>query len=1022
MLYRDVLTLGRDSTTFIDQHSNTLKMESVTASLLGQHIRDSAATHLDSCGSPHSTLTGGDDATTSSSASNSLAPEAGSTRQQSRSAESTCMSCTTEREIDSDAKEIKPSTSEEQPAAEKGVVTEDTASLRLNDSTVGEPGAAVPDKEVPDGSGAIASPKEAASEERRGTPKPASDINLSDAPCVDDLRFQPPPSSNSRGASTKELFESMTVPQIRRRLAILSKEQLLELAAFGMNRHEDLFAAGEALLDSDPASRRVMVRGLWYYTTDRTFKQYFSQFGELENAAVIRHPDGRSQGYGFLIYKEREAAQTVISQRHMVDRRAVTAKLAADQYTDFSRDDEGSTVSFERRKLFVRNICSDITQEILEAEFSAYGPVEECAIIRTAVAATKGYGFVTFKDAASAQRAAQVPFRIIRGWVVFVTFSTGKARTPPPPGLQAGAASTAASTTGVSPSERPLAATAFEGRGSRSSQNLPAYFHGPRGGQHRGEQQLTLVSHSPHPGRPGGRHPSHRFPNGIPYGSAEPAYRQHGTPMHFDNSSTAFMGFPPHDYRPVDPNLTAENTGCPPYPNPHNIPQYSADAFSSSLFAGKTSQTRSPEGSFTASHWSTNHPTNQPVSCLKNKSFRACKPQESFNCGAEQPFLSATTPAAELNGQPDAAGGLYLSDTITERSVRWQLPDMEEPQRDGSGLSLDNPPCSSVISSTVLGTLTANNSLVHSELDMLTAADPAAEYSSRFTSSEGSPEASQFSDFPPRSRVNIPRSRRRTTMLTHSTYNLSSQLQEEFNSRNAQQHNAEMSALRHALQSDGYGSCLPDSAFSSLQPSVPLGMNKDVEQLFERHHDQRSRPHNAGPRRCSLPYFRHTFASHFDGGRSPVAVTQRDLALPETAPRQHSSASSTAMRLFRCAPLSSTNDILPRRTDDTCEDVPDRLDYTSVFGDQDSLTTLGSLEYLQARGSARDTTAPYYPNTHAATTLDMSDVDLVDDDSSRLPPLDFLAHLLTDTARLCPPDSEDDPASASYASPPSAAA
>lgn len=227
-----------------------------------------------------------------------------------------------------------------------------------------------------------------------------------------------------------EQFGTFSLAQIKRRLSILSKEQLLELAAFGMDRYADFFAAGEALLDSDPASRRVMVRGLWYYTTDKTFKQYFSTFGELENAAVIRHPDGRSQGYGFLIYKEREAAQTVIAQRHLLDRRAVTAKLAADQYTEFSRDEEGFSISLERRKLFIRNICSQISQEMLEAEFSAYGPVEECAVIRTAAGATKGYGFVTFRDAASAQRAAQVPFRVIRGWVVFVAFSTGKVRAP----------------------------------------------------------------------------------------------------------------------------------------------------------------------------------------------------------------------------------------------------------------------------------------------------------------------------------------------------------------------------------------------------------------------------------------------------------------------------------------------------------------------------------------------------------------------------------------------------------------
>lgn len=244
-------------------------------------------------------------------------------------------------------------------------------------------------------------------------------------------------SSEEDAADEPRGCKGLTMQQLRRRLAVLSKEQLLELAAFGMFNCQTALDAGDALLDSDPASRRVMVRGLWYCTTDWTFCKYFSTFGELENAAVIRHPDGRSQGYGFLIYTDRHAAEAVVSRRHYLDDRLVTAKLAADQYTEFSRDADGKKIPSERRKLFVRNICHVMTKETLEREFSVYGPIEECAVIRTTDKAARGYGFVTFCNAADALRAAQIPFRVIQGWVVFVTFSTGKGRQqqmPTPPG------------------------------------------------------------------------------------------------------------------------------------------------------------------------------------------------------------------------------------------------------------------------------------------------------------------------------------------------------------------------------------------------------------------------------------------------------------------------------------------------------------------------------------------------------------------------------------------------------------
>lgn len=221
-----------------------------------------------------------------------------------------------------------------------------------------------------------------------------------------------------------------TLPQLRRQLGIFCREQLLEFAAYVMWSCLDACKIGEMMLEADPSTRRVMVRGLLFSTSDDMFYNYFATFGELENAAIIRHADGRSQGYGFLIYKSRLAAERVVTERHILDGRPITTKLAADARHHSSRHQQGIPPrgTVDRRKLFIRNIRADITKEVLMEQFSVYGPIEECAIIPTAAGASKGYGFVTFKRARDALKAAQLPFRMINSWIVFVAFSTGKGR------------------------------------------------------------------------------------------------------------------------------------------------------------------------------------------------------------------------------------------------------------------------------------------------------------------------------------------------------------------------------------------------------------------------------------------------------------------------------------------------------------------------------------------------------------------------------------------------------------------
>lgn len=68
------------------------------------------------------------------------------------------------------------------------------------------------------------------------------------------------------------------------------------------------------------------------------------------------------------------------------------------------------------RKLFVRGLAWNTTSETLCAAFQEHGEIEEGAVIfDKATGKSRGYGFITYKDMESAQRALKAPGKMIDG-------------------------------------------------------------------------------------------------------------------------------------------------------------------------------------------------------------------------------------------------------------------------------------------------------------------------------------------------------------------------------------------------------------------------------------------------------------------------------------------------------------------------------------------------------------------------------------------------------------------------------
>ncbi len=61
-------------------------------------------------------------------------------------------------------------------------------------------------------------------------------------------------------------------------------------------------------------SMKLFVGGLSFTTDNDSLRQGFEQFGELEEAIVITDRDtGRSRGFGFVTFRDRDAATTAMT-------------------------------------------------------------------------------------------------------------------------------------------------------------------------------------------------------------------------------------------------------------------------------------------------------------------------------------------------------------------------------------------------------------------------------------------------------------------------------------------------------------------------------------------------------------------------------------------------------------------------------------------------------------------------------------------------------------------------------------
>lgn len=198
--------------------------------------------------------------------------------------------------------------------------------------------------------------------------------------------------------------------------------------------------------DGSTNSMKIFVGGLAQHTTKDSLNAYFSQFGHADSYVMMDKATGRSRGFGFVNFNEERVVQMVLQYSHEVDGTIITVSpyegaKAGGGGKGGGSDGGGSTAALLSNtmgllsklqnqlqspsggqqlqemstpavqavpisnKLFVAGLTPTTTTEMLQETFAAYSPTE-CAVMTDKVTGrSRGFGFVTLTDPATAQAA-----------------------------------------------------------------------------------------------------------------------------------------------------------------------------------------------------------------------------------------------------------------------------------------------------------------------------------------------------------------------------------------------------------------------------------------------------------------------------------------------------------------------------------------------------------------------------------------------------------------------------------------
>lgn len=140
--------------------------------------------------------------------------------------------------------------------------------------------------------------------------------------------------------------------------------------------------------------KKIFVGGLGQKTTTQTLLDYFGRYGAIADAVVLRLPDGRPRGFGYVTFVSSTGVNAVLRESHVIAGSAVDVKRAV----------PGTN------KLFVGGLPQNTSAAEIRKYFERFGIVSDAVVMMDPVTnRSRGFGFICFppgQDGTAALSAA----------------------------------------------------------------------------------------------------------------------------------------------------------------------------------------------------------------------------------------------------------------------------------------------------------------------------------------------------------------------------------------------------------------------------------------------------------------------------------------------------------------------------------------------------------------------------------------------------------------------------------------
>lgn len=175
----------------------------------------------------------------------------------------------------------------------------------------------------------------------------------------------------------------------------------------------------------DPSLRKSGIGNLFIKNLDKNIDNKsmydtFSAFGNILSCKVMLDDNGMSKGYGFIHFETEEAANKAIDK---VNGMLLNGKKV--YVGKFIPQKEREQQMGEKAKMFtnvyIKNFSCDMIDEKLYNLFVTFGKITSCTVMKHPNGASRGFGFVAFEEAQSAERAVEeMNNKVINGQSLYV--------------------------------------------------------------------------------------------------------------------------------------------------------------------------------------------------------------------------------------------------------------------------------------------------------------------------------------------------------------------------------------------------------------------------------------------------------------------------------------------------------------------------------------------------------------------------------------------------------------------------